>query len=205
MHRIQPFTIRLVDRTRETSQLQPVRLKIDPGSQVTGMALVREVPPACKQFYISRSSSIAGRESAGPWPSGAPTGGGGRTRTSATEPRGSTTGGGPRAGWPLPAASGGHGADLGQALSRLWPIVALTVERVRFDMQQLVTPEITGLAYQQGTLAGHEVREYLLEKFRRPCACCDRTDRPLQVQHLAPKARGGCDRDQQSHADLPAL
>jgi len=37
-----PFTIRLVDRRVEDSTLQPLRLKLDPGSKATGMALVRE-------------------------------------------------------------------------------------------------------------------------------------------------------------------
>jgi hypothetical protein len=42
VHRMHPFTIRLVDRTVEASALQPPRLKLDPGSKVTGMAAVRE-------------------------------------------------------------------------------------------------------------------------------------------------------------------
>jgi len=42
VHRMMPFTIRLVDRLQDHSVVQPVRLKLDPGSQTTGMALVRE-------------------------------------------------------------------------------------------------------------------------------------------------------------------
>jgi hypothetical protein len=42
VHRLQPFCIRVVDRTVEDSALQPVRLKVDPGSKVTGMAVIRE-------------------------------------------------------------------------------------------------------------------------------------------------------------------
>src|SRR5215470_1897697 len=41
VHRLVPFTIRLKARTLEESQLQPVALKIDPGSQTTGTALAR--------------------------------------------------------------------------------------------------------------------------------------------------------------------
>ena len=41
VHRLWPFTIRLKDRSREASQLQPVALKLDPGSKITGIALVR--------------------------------------------------------------------------------------------------------------------------------------------------------------------
>jgi hypothetical protein len=41
VHRLSPFTIRLKDRSVQESTLQPVVLKIDPGSKTTGLALVR--------------------------------------------------------------------------------------------------------------------------------------------------------------------
>ena len=41
IHRMVPFTIRLVDRLQEDSALQSVKVKLDPGSKMTGMALVR--------------------------------------------------------------------------------------------------------------------------------------------------------------------
>jgi hypothetical protein len=49
---------------------------------------------------------------------------------------------------------------------------ALSQELVEFDLQQLENPEISGLQYQQGTLAGYEVRHYLLEKWDRACSYC---------------------------------
>ena len=42
VHRLMPFSIRLVDRTVNESALQPVKIKLDPGSQTTGIAVVRE-------------------------------------------------------------------------------------------------------------------------------------------------------------------
>ena len=42
VHRVMPFVIRLVDRAAGSCAFQPLRLKLDPGSKVTGMALVRE-------------------------------------------------------------------------------------------------------------------------------------------------------------------
>jgi 5-methylcytosine-specific restriction endonuclease McrA len=45
--------------------------------------------------------------------------------------------------------------------------------------------------YQQGTLAGYETREYLLEKWGRQCAYCGAKDVPLQVEHIHPRAKGG--------------
>ncbi len=41
VHRLVPFTVRLLDRRVEDSSLQLVVLKVDPGSKTTGMALVR--------------------------------------------------------------------------------------------------------------------------------------------------------------------
>ena len=43
IHRRFPFTIRLVDRTQGESALQELRLKLDPGSKGTGLAIVRTV------------------------------------------------------------------------------------------------------------------------------------------------------------------
>lgn len=61
-------------------------------------------------------------------------------------------------------------------------------------MQALENPDIEGAQYQQGTLAGYEVREYLLEKWGRTCAYCDAKDVPLQIEHIHPKAKGGSNR-----------
>ena len=41
VHRRVPFVIRLVDRQAATCQSQALRLKLDPGSKTTGLALVR--------------------------------------------------------------------------------------------------------------------------------------------------------------------
>ena len=42
VHRMAPFTIRLKDRLVEDSVLQPPNLKVDPGSKVTGGAVIRD-------------------------------------------------------------------------------------------------------------------------------------------------------------------
>lgn len=68
------------------------------------------------------------------------------------------------------------------------------MELVRFDMQAMENLEISGLEYQQGTLAGYETREYLLEKWQRKCAYCGKEGVPLQVEHIVPRAKGGSNR-----------
>lgn len=74
------------------------------------------------------------------------------------------------------------------------PIAVLAQELVRFDLQQLENPEIRGVEYQQGELAGYEVREYLLNKWERKCTYCGKEKVPLQVEPIQPKANGGTNR-----------
>ncbi|MEC9295401.1 MAG: RNA-guided endonuclease IscB, partial [Pseudomonadota bacterium] len=79
-------------------------------------------------------------------------------------------------------------------LNRLAPVTAISQELVRFDTQKLDNPEINGVEYQQGTLLGYEVREYLLEKWGRECAYCGTADTPLEIEHVIPRSRGGSNR-----------
>ena len=81
-----------------------------------------------------------------------------------------------------------------ERLRRIAPITGITVENVKFDTQLMQDPEIGGTIYQQGTLHGYEVREYLLEKWGRSCAYCDKEDVPLQVEHIVPLGRNGSNR-----------
>lgn len=73
-------------------------------------------------------------------------------------------------------------------LCKVYPINSIALELVKFDMQLMDNPEIKGVEYQQGTLQGYEVREYLLEKHNRKCAYCGKKNLPLQVEHIIPKA-----------------
>ena len=79
-------------------------------------------------------------------------------------------------------------------LSKVCTITAISMERVKFDMQLLENPEISGIEYQQGTLQGYEVREYLLEKWGHKCTYCGKQDVPLQIEHIDPRANGGSNR-----------
>jgi hypothetical protein len=54
--------------------------------------------------------------------------------------------------------------------------------------------EISGIEYQQGTLAGYETKQYLLEKWGRKCAYCGKEGVPLQIEHIIPRSKGGSDR-----------
>jgi hypothetical protein len=46
--------------------------------------------------------------------------------------------------------------------------------------QAMQNPEISRVEHQQGTVAGYELQEYLLEKWGRRCAYCGAENVPLQ-------------------------
>ncbi len=55
-------------------------------------------------------------------------------------------------------------------------------------------PDIEGVEYQQGQLAGYEVREYVLLKWNHQCAYCDAREIPLELDHIYPRSRNGSNR-----------
>lgn len=213
VHRLTPFIIRLVDRTVEHSVWQPLRLKLDPGSKTTGMALVREReggpplsgglngeapsdPPGGRQLTVLMLLELHHR---GPAIRNALT----RRRAWRRRRRGNLRYRPARFnnrtrpdGWLAPSLQ--HRVDTTLAwvrrLRRYAPITALAQELVRFDTQVMQNPEISGVEYQQGTLVGYEVREYLLEKWERQCAYCGAKEVPLEVEHIMPRSHGGSHR-----------
>ena len=82
-----------------------------------------------------------------------------------------------------------------ERLRRLCPITALSLELVRFDTQAMQTPGIQGIQYQRGTLAGYETKEYVLQKWGHRCAYCDKTGVPLEIEHIRARSRGGSSRE----------
>jgi RRXRR protein len=77
-------------------------------------------------------------------------------------------------------------------LHRWVPVSTICVECVCFDTQALENPEILGVEYQPGTLAGYEVRVF--EKFGRHCVDCGVSDVPFNLDPIHPRARGGSNR-----------
>jgi hypothetical protein len=58
----------------------------------------------------------------------------------------------------------------------------------------LENPDIEGAQYQQGTLAGYEVRAYVLLKWDHHCAYCDTREVPLELDHVQPLSLYGSNR-----------
>jgi len=204
VHRLVPFVIRLTDCAAETCALQPLRIKLDPGSKTTGLSVVRDV--ACVDAETGEiptgvavlslvalvhrgrqiSEALTARSSMRRRRRGANL----RHRAPRFLNRARPSG------WLAPSLQYRVDTTMSwvKRLRRWAPVTALSSELVRFDLALMQNAEISGVAYQQGVLAGYEVREYLLEKWDRTCAYCGAKDTPLQVEHIHPKALGGSSR-----------
>jgi 5-methylcytosine-specific restriction endonuclease McrA len=186
--RTYPFTIILKDKS--DAPTKPIEIKLDPGSKTTGIALLSgenvifaaeltHRGQAIKASLESRRAIRRGRRNR-------------HTRyrkarfLNRTRPKG----------WLAPSLQ--HRVDTTltwvNKFIRFSPVTFVAQELVRFDLQQLENPEISGVEYQQGELLGYEVREYLLNKWDRKCTYCKIENVPFQVEHIQPKAKGGSNR-----------
>lgn len=185
-----PFTIILKRAVELTEPVPPLTVKVDPGSKTTGIALIQgdkvvfaaELTHRGQQIKDALASRRAIRRNR-------------RNRKTRyrqarfdnrTKPKG----------WLAPSLQS-RVNNLQTWLVRfvkLCNVQSISMELVRFDTQLMQDAEISGVEYQQGELAGYEVREYLLEKFDRKCCYCGKTDIPLEIEHITPKSRGGSNR-----------
>lgn len=186
-----PFTIILKCAVVDPV-VQPLRLKLDPGSKTTGLAVVNEATghvvwaaelahrgQAIKAALDDRRAIRRNRR---------------QRKTRYRKPRFHNRRR-PK-GW-LPPSLESRIANTTTWVARLrglCPIAALSMELIKFDLQAMHHPEIEGVLYQQGELAGYELREYLLEKWKRTCAYCGAKAVPLQIEHIQPRAKGGTHR-----------
>jgi hypothetical protein len=181
VHKLYPFTIRLVDR--EGGDTQPISIKIDPGATTTGLALNRKDSRDKTKQTVLHLAEITHRGSKIHKQMQQRSAYRGRRRSANLRYRAPRFNNRTKGdGW-LPPSIQSRVDNILSWFNRyraLIPITSIDLERVRFDTQLLQNPEITGVEYQQGILAGYEVREYLLEKWGRKCAYCDKENVPLQ-------------------------
>jgi 5-methylcytosine-specific restriction endonuclease McrA len=189
LYRKFPFTL-ILKESRPDLITPNLKIKIDPGSRVTGFAILNGAQvvwaaelthrgQAIKDALLSRRQLRRGRRNR-------------HTRyrqlrfLNRTRPQG----------WLAPSLEHRVLTTLTwvNKLIKLAPIGSIAQELVRFDLQRLENPEISGIEYQQGTLWGYEIREYLLDAWDRKCTYCGVTNTPLQVEHIHPKAKGGTNR-----------
>ena len=186
-----PFVIILQEAKPEARQTL-LRLKIDPGSQTTGLAVMQdstgEVVWAAEIIHrgqqvhkelLTRKGVRRSRRFR-------------HTRYRAPRWRNRRR----PAGW-IPPSLLSRVQNIEtwvKRIAKLCPIGAISFELVRFDAQLLQNPNIEGLDYQRGTLFGTEVRHYLLAKWEHRCAYCSATNVPLEIDHVQPRSKGGSDR-----------
>ena len=187
-----PFTL-ILRQPAVQAAIEPLRLKIDPGSHTTGLVLVGERSgevlwagelthqgEAIVERLQKRRAVRRGRR---------------QRHTRYREARFANRR--RPEGW-LPPSQRSRVQNVVtwvERLRRLCPITALSLELVRFDTQAMQTPDIEGLQYQRGTLAGYETKEYVLQKWGHRCAYCDKTGVPLEIEHIRARSRGGSSRE----------
>jgi RRXRR protein len=151
-----PFTL-ILKTVVPDARPEPLRVKIDPGSKTTGIAVVNdatgqvvwagELAHRGEQVKERLAQRRACRRSR-------------RQRHTRYRPA-RFANRGRHAGW-LPPSLQSRLANVRTWVDRLrrWcPIDAISLELVKFDTQLMQDAEISGVEYQQGTLAGYEVKE----------------------------------------------
>ncbi len=191
VYRRYPFTIILASAVEQPT-LHPLRIKVDPGGQTTGIALVNdptgevvwaaELTHRGEQIKRDLDKRRAVRRSRRQRKT--------RYRKPRFDNRHKRTG-------ILPPSLESRVCNVltwVRRLMRLCPVSAISQELVRFDTQALEHPDIEGGEYQHGTLKGYEVREYVLLKWNHQCAYCDARDVPLELDHVQPRSKHGSNR-----------
>jgi 5-methylcytosine-specific restriction endonuclease McrA len=204
-----PFTIILKREIADATPM-PVTVKIDPGSRTTGLAVVQECQRLPAKVVWGGELEHRGRKIRDDLVARRARRRNRRNRLRYRKPRFRTRGQinnakatyerRRAAGWLPPSLM--HRVETSltwiNRLRRYAPVGRIAMELVRFDTQAMQRPGIAGVEYQQGELAGYEIREYLLEKWGRTCAYCSAGlpsgQVPLQIDHLQPRSKGGSDR-----------
>jgi len=186
-----PFTI-ILRSAAESPQVQPLRIKLDPGSHTTGIAIVDD---HSGQVLFAAELAHRGQEIKKALDTRRAVRHHRRARHTRYRKPKFDNRRRPK-GWLAPSLLSRVYNTLTwvNRLRRLCLISAISMELVRFDLQAMENPAIEGCQYQQGTLAGYELREYLLDKWARTCAYCSKQNIPLQIEHIIPRAKGGTDR-----------
>jgi 5-methylcytosine-specific restriction endonuclease McrA len=191
VYRRYPFTL-ILKRVVEQPYLEPLRVKIDPGSKTSGIALVNDASSEVlwaaelihrgEQIKRDMDKRRAVRKSRR------------QRKTRYRQPR---FGNRRKRKGTLPPSQTSRVCNVVTWVRRLMHLCllsAISQELVRFDTQALENPDIEGVQYQQGTLAGYEVREYVLLKWDHRCAYCDKRSVPLELDHLHPRSKLGSNR-----------
>jgi len=187
-----PFVL-ILQETKPETVGQELRVKIDPGSKTTGVAVVNETSGEVlwAAELVHRGEEV--REALAK-----------RRRARQSRRARQTRYRQPKfanrrrpKGW-LPPSLRSRRDNVLTWVARLrrWcPVGALSLELATFDTALMQDASLQGKDYQTGTLAGCEVRQYVLVKWKHTCAYCGVSEVPLELDHVVPCSRGGSDRE----------
>lgn len=204
VHKQHPFTIRLKD-TEVHSQEKEYQIKVDPGSKTTGITLVDEdtnvvffaelehrgervVSLLKKRSQIRRNRRTRELRYRKPKWGNAYKKKGSKFRADSPRPED----------WLPPSILSieQNIVNFVKKLTKLSNVRSIALESVKFDMQKMENSSISGVEYQQGSLQGYEIRNYLLENTGSICQYClgESKDNRLEIEHMHPTSRGGSNR-----------
>ena len=185
----EPFTIQL-DYEPDTHIIQPMTLGVDSGAIHSGYSVANEQ----REFY---SSEVIARDNISYRISDRRMYRQNRRyrKTRYRKPRFNNRKN-KKKGWLPPSLEQKVAVQLNEIdhLHRHFPIETIIGEVAEFNIQKIKNPDISGKDYQQGTLQGYNIRNYLLEKHGRKCFYCDKEVSNFEVEHMIPKAKGGSNR-----------
>ena len=185
----EPFTIQL-DYEPDTHIIQPMTLGVDSGAIHSGYSLANEHREYYSAEVIARDDITKRLSNRRMYRQNR------RSRkTRYRKPRFKNRKN-KKKGWLPPSLEQKVAVQLNEIdhLHRYFPIKNIIVEMAEFDIQKIKDPNISGIGYQQGTLYGYNIRNYLLEKHNRKCFYCGKTVSNFEVEHMIPKTRGGSNR-----------
>ena len=202
LYRVFPAIVIIKDvDSREFEDLPTYRIKLDPGSKYTGIAIVRnETNEVMFTMQIEHRGDLVRhnkktqknsrrnrRNRETPYRRCKYSKKGGRSYDSSR-----------KKGWLPPSvkSTADNVISWVRRLCRWINITECSFEAVRFDTQLLDNPDIEGMEYQHGELFGLELKEYLLDKYGHECQYChgESEDSILEWEHIRPKSKGGSDK-----------
>ena len=198
VHNIAPFVIRHKTNDARLCDKHEFRIKLDPGSGATGIAITDlnnnvymkiELIHRGQQIVMNLESRAGNRKNRRARKTG--------YRRCKFKKNHKYTSSRPE-GW-LPPSITSIEKNIIHWIDKLmgWiNIVECYIEDVKFDMQKLKNQDIRGVEYQHDTLEGMTIKQYLLEKYGRTCQYCGGAtgDKKLEVEHKISKANGGPNR-----------
>lgn len=192
LHRFIPFAVRLKNKSNASSEGRELTLKIRPGSETTGFAIVREDGDSTHVIFLGELIHRARGISRGLY-----------KRRELRHQRRRKLRYRPRRrnrarvrGWRPPSIRHRIETILTwvRRLSRLAPITKIVAELESSDPDEAMV----GIAVQRRTKSRGSkktsLREKLYKKWGKKCVYCDAIGVPLELDHVIPRSHGGSDR-----------